>query len=199
MSIVARSRFARCANRSLIVSALVATFAGASALVILPTAAQAASRVPHTSSVCGKVSAASVSAIVGYKVPAPTAYTIPLKPTKVDYEVTGTDVICTYGAETSMATIVKAISLSVEVISKPLTEAEMQASIAKATKDAKFTFSAYSGLGVPAFYFKLSESGITGQGLTVIPNGTHYFGASVETSKITKSQLGSLAKLAEQL
>ncbi|MGC2168577.1 MAG: hypothetical protein WA580_05690 [Acidimicrobiales bacterium] len=196
MSIVARSRLVR---RRYTAPALVVVLAGASVLVVSPSTAQAASRVPHTSSICGKVSAASVSAIVGYKVPAPTSYTIALKPTKVDYEVTGSDVICTYGAETSMATIVKAISLSVEIISKPLTEAEMQASIAKATKDAKFTFSAYSGLGVPAFYFKLAEAGITGQGLTVIANGTHYYGASVETAKITKSQLGSLAKLAEQL
>lgn len=199
MSIVARSRLAHRLYRSPIAPALVIALVGASVLFASPITAQAASRAPHTSSVCGKVSAASVSAIVGYKVPAPTSYTIALKPTKVNYEVTGTDVICTYGAETSMATIVKAISLSVEVISKPLTEAEMQASIAKATKDAKFTFSAYSGLGVPAFYFKLAEAGITGQGLTVISNGTHYYGASVETAKITKSQLGSLAKLAEQL
>ncbi len=58
-------------------------------------------------------------------------------------------------------------------------------------------FLPYSGLGGPAFYFKLAEAGITGQGLTVISNGTHFYGASVETSKITKSQLGSLAKLAE--
>ncbi|HTT59754.1 MAG TPA: hypothetical protein VMF33_06865 [Acidimicrobiales bacterium] len=195
MSIVARSRLAR---RFSIASAVV-VIAGASVLVASPIPARAVSRVPHASSVCGKVSAASVSAIVGYKVPAPTTYTIALKPTKENYEVSGSDVICTYGAETSMATILKAVSLSVEIISKPLTEAQMQASIAKATKDAKFTFSAYSGLGVPAFYFKLAEAGITGQGLTVIANGTHYYGASVETAKITKSQLGSLAKLAEQL
>jgi hypothetical protein len=204
MSIVARTRLARYLHRSLLVPPLVL----AGVLIVSPTSAQAASRVAtnhayravaRKSSICAKVSAASVSAIVGYKLPAPTEYTYPLKPTRANYGVSGTNIICTYGPETSMATIVKAVSLSAEVISKPLTEAEMQASIAKATKDAKFVFSAYSGLGVPAFYFKLVEAGITGQGLTVIANGTHYYGASVETAKITKSQLGSLAKLAEQL
>ena len=98
-----------------------------------------------------------------------------------------------------MATIVKAISLSYEDINKPLTSAEMQASIAKATKDAKFTFSPYPGLGGPAFYFKLVEAGITGQGLSVATTSTHFAGASVESAKFTKSQLAALVKLAEKL
>ena len=168
-------------------------------LLASPITAHAASRVAHASSVCDKVSAASVSAIVGYKVPAATEYTVPVKPSKTDYEVTGSDVICTYGPETSMATIVKAISLSYEDINKPLTSAEMQASIAKATKDAKFTFSPYPGLGGPAFYFKLVEAGITGQGLSVATTSTHFAGASVESAKFTKSQLAALVKLAEKL
>lgn len=199
MSTDARFPLARCLHRSRLAPALVLAFAGVGVLLTTPITAQAASPVAHASSVCDKVSAASVSAIVGYKVPAATEYTVAVKPSKANYEVTGSDVICTYGAETSMATIVKAISLSFEDINKPLTSAEMQASIAKATKDAKFTFSPYPGLGGPAFYFKLVEAGITGQGLSVATSSTHFAGASVETSKITKSQLASLVKLAEKL
>jgi hypothetical protein len=199
MSTVARPHLARTIHRSLLTSSLVVVLVGAGVLLASPITAQAASRAPHASSVCAKVSAASVSAIVGYKVPAATEYTIPVKPSKADYEVTGSDVICTYGAETSMATIVKAVSLSLENINKPLTSAEMQASIAKATKDAKFTFSPYPGLGGPAFYFKLVEVGITGQGLSLSTSSTHFAGVSVESSKITKSQLASLVKLAETL
>jgi hypothetical protein len=75
----------------------------------------------------------------------------------------------------------------------------MQQSIKKASLTAKFKFSAYSGLGVPAFYFSLTESGITGQGITGVVSGTHYFGASVETKNVSMSKLAALAKLAEKL
>ena len=75
----------------------------------------------------------------------------------------------------------------------PLTPSEMQQSI------AKFKFSTYSGLGVPAFYFSLTESGITGQGITGVLGSTTYFGASVESKNVSKATLGALAKLAEKL
>jgi hypothetical protein len=145
------------------------------------------------------VSAASVSSIIGYKVPAPTSYTRSIKPAKTNYEISGTETTCTYGPETSMATIVKAVTLSWETISKPITPAEMQQSIAKVSTLAKFKFSTYSGLGVPAFYFSLSESGITGQGITGVLGGTTYFGASVESKNVSKSTIAALAKLAEKL
>jgi hypothetical protein len=152
-----------------------------------------------TSSICSKVSAASVSAIIGYKVPAPTSDTFAIKPTKTNYEISGTNTTCTYGPETSMASIVKAVTLTYEVISKPLTTAEMQASIKKASASAHFKFAPYSGLGVAAFYFSLTESGITGQGITGVADGTHYFGADVETAKVSKATLAALAKLAAKL
>jgi hypothetical protein len=152
-----------------------------------------------TSSVCNNVSAASVSAIIGYKVPAPTANTFKIKASKVNYETSGINTTCTYGAETSMATIVKAVTLSYEVISKPLTTAEMQASIKKASAAAHFKFSPYPGLGVTAYYFSLTEEGITGQGITIVADGTHYFGADVETAKVSKSTIAALAKLSEKL
>ena len=122
----------------------------------------------RASSICDKVSAASVSALIGYKVPAATAITYNIKPTKANYEISGTNTLCTYGSGKSMAALLKDVSLSIEVISKPLTSAEMQQSIAKASKTAKIKFTSYSGLGVPGFYFSVTEEGITGQGITGI-------------------------------
>jgi hypothetical protein len=98
-----------------------------------------------------------------------------------------------------MATILKAVSLTYEVISKPLTAAELQKSIEAVTKDAKFKFVPYSGLGVPGYYFSITEDNITGQGMTGIQNSTHFFGASVESKTVSKSTLSALAKLAEGL
>jgi hypothetical protein len=145
------------------------------------------------------VSAASISAIIGYKVPAGTGTTFNIKPTKENYGISGTNTVCTYGAASSMAALLKDVSLSYEVISKPLTTAEMQKSIQEASKAAKITFSAYSGLGVPAYYFSLKEAGITGQGITGVEDSTHFFGASVESKTVSKSALAALAKLAEKL
>jgi hypothetical protein len=188
--------------------------AGALVLIATPSIAQANTRSGGTvqgrlgvegaskqllSTICSKVSAASVSSVIGYKLPAPTFFTMKVKPTTENYEISGTETDCTYGAETNMATIVKAVTLSWETISKPLTTAEMQQSIAKVSKLAKFKFTTYSGLGVPAFYFSLSESGITGQGITGVIGGTTYFGASVESKTVSKSTIAALAKLAEKL
>ena len=214
MATNAPHRPARQLRRPLRCRALLLAVAGALAVVAVPAVAQAAARSGLTiqaghsvegrskalvSSICSKVSAATVSSIIGYKVPAGTSYTRSLKPTKANYEISGTDTICTYGAETSMATIVKAVTLSFETISKPITPAEMQQSLAKTSKLAHFKFSSYSGLGVPAFYFSLTESGITGQGITGVLGGTSYFGASVESKNVSKSTLAALAKLAEKL
>jgi hypothetical protein len=177
--------------------------AGALSLLVVPAVAQAASAGTPTalakSSVCDKVSAASISALIGYKVPSGTGTTFDIKPTKANYEISGTNTVCTYGAATSMAALLKDVSLSYEVISKPLTTAEMQNSIKEASKEAKFTFLPYSGLGVPGYYFSLTEAGITGQGITGVENSTHYFGASVESKTVSKSTLAALAKLAAKL
>jgi hypothetical protein len=199
--------------RSFSSRALLVGIAGVLTLVAVPAAAQAATRSgtvsgrragasPPTalaSSICSKVSAASVSSIIGYKVPAATATTFAIKPTKANYGISGTNTICTYGTATSMTALLKDVSLTYEVISKPLTTAEMQQSLEKASKGAKFKFSAYSGLGVPGFYFSLTEEGITGQGITGVANSTDFFGASVESKTVSKSTLAALAKLAEKL
>lgn len=201
-------------RRSLSYRALLVGIAGGSILLAVPTVAQAASRSGSTaqarhaaantkkamaSSICSKVSAASVSAIIGYTVPAPKTDTFAIKPTKANYGISGTNTICTYGAETSMATIVKAVTLEYEVTDKPLTAAELQASIKKASSIAKFKFTTYSGLGVPGFYFSLTEAGITGQGITGIEDGTHFFSADVENKNVSKATIAKLTELAKNL
>lgn len=197
-------------RRSLAHSSLVLAITGVSVLMAVPTVAQAASSIhgrqsnvvhvtARASSICNNVSAASVSALIGYKVPAATGTTYNIKPTKANYEISGTNTICTYGSGKSMASLLKDVSLSIEVISKPLTSAEMQASIEKASKLAKIKFSAYSGLGVPGFYFSVTEEGITGQGITGIESGTHFFSADVESKNVSKATIAALAKLAEKL
>jgi hypothetical protein len=188
--------------------------ASAVALVAVPAIAQAASRsgvtaegrsnggatIAHASSICSNVSAASISSIVGYKVPAGTGTVFKVKPTKANYDISGTNTVCTYGAATSMAALLKDVSLTYEVVSKPITSAEIQKQLQAAGKGLlKYTFVPYSGLGVPGFYFSLTEAGITGQGISGFQNSTHFFGASVESKTISKSSLAALAKLAEKL
>jgi hypothetical protein len=153
----------------------------------------------HASSLCSAVSAASISALIGYKVPAGTGTTFKIKPTKANYGISGTNIVCTYGGAASMAALLKDVSLSYEVISKPITTAEIEQSMAAVSKDIKFKFSTYSGLGVPGFYFSLSEAGIVGQGISGEQTSTRFFGASVESKTVSKSTLAALAKLAEKL
>jgi hypothetical protein len=201
-------------GRRLSSRALLVGIAGVVALVAIPTMAQAASRsgvaisgtradagtpTPRSSSICDKVSAATISSIIGYKVPAGTATTFNIKPTAANYHISGTNTVCTYGTASSMSALLKDVSLTYEVTSKPVTAAEMEQSIKKTEKLAKFTFTSYSGLGVPGYYFSLTEDGITGQGITGVQNGTHFFGSSVESKTVSKSALAALAKLAENL
>jgi hypothetical protein len=208
MVFASRSTRTRC-TRSLLVAALsVAT------LVSLPALAQASTRsggvldgrgatttkpVAHASGVCSKISAASVSALVGYKVPAGIESTFNLKPTAANFHISGVNTVCTYGGSTTMAALLKDVSLSFETVSKPLTSAELQQSLAKAEVGAKFKFVPYSGQGITGFYFSLTEAGITGQGISVEENSTHFSGASVESKTISKSTLVALAKLAEKI
>jgi hypothetical protein len=201
-------------TRQLSSGALLVGVASALSLIAVPAVAQAATQSGITvagrhagtekptslkSSICDKVSAASISSIIGYKVPAGTATTFDIKPTTANYEISGTNTVCTYGTASSMSALLKDVSLTYEVISKSLTTAEMQKSIKEASKEAKFTFTAYSGLGVPGYYFSFTEEGITGQGITGVENSTHYFGASVESKTVSKSALAALAKLAAKL
>ena len=138
-------------HRSFRWRALLLGTAAALGLVAVPAVAQASSRTELVSSYCSKVSAASVSAIVGHSVPAGSLFTDKVKPTKSNHEISAVVWSCIYGAATSAAALAKDVVLSLEVTSKPLTGAEMQYSLSQAEK-LKMKFTPYSGLGMTAFY-----------------------------------------------
>lgn len=191
----ARNRKSRRLVRSI---SLVVGIAGASVLGSVPIGAQAASRSRDTSGICSKVSAAAVSAIVGYSVPAGTAATRKLQPTAQNFGISAVVTTCTYGSEASLAAMIKDVTLTSEITSKALTAQEVQTQLAKETSAAiKVTAASYSGLGVPGVYFTVTGGGTRGVGIVGLA-GTNYFGASTD-SMLSKSKLASLAKLAQTL
>ena len=184
-------------HRSFRWRALLLGTAAALGLVAVPAVAQASSRTEHVPSYCNKVSAASVSAVVGHSVPAGSLFTDKIKPTKANHEISVVVWSCTYGAATSVAALAKDVVLSLEVTSKPLTGAEMQYSLSQAEK-LKMKFTPYSGLGMTAFYYTFTETGITIQGMVAI-SGTRNYSAGIYTKTPAVSELATLVKLAEKL
>ena len=214
MAISTPARISPRAHRHLGTRALLAGALGATLLVGISTSAQAMSNSGRTSlplagsqpsalaiasSVCSKVSASAVSAIVGYHVPPATSYAINLKATPSNFEITTTGTDCTFGAMTSEAAILKDVTLSIEVLSKPLTMTQMKQLVTKASPTLKYNFSTYPGLGGTAFHFVVTDAGITIQGITVGLSGTRFFGAVVDSKTISTSKIAALAKLAEKL
>jgi hypothetical protein len=195
------STFANLTNRTAYRSsrwrALLLGAAVALGLVAVPAVAQASSRTELVSSYCNQVSAASVSAIVGHSVPAGSLFTDKIKPTKANHEISAVVWSCTYGAATSVAALAKDVVLSLEVTSKPLTGAELQYSLSQAEK-LKMKFTPYSGLGMTAFYYTFTETGITLQGMVAI-SGTNNYSAGIYTKTPAVSKLAALVKVAEKL
>lgn len=168
------------------------------AALIGTTATTQAASAP--ASICGKVSAASVSAIVGYKVPSPTQDVVHLPADKDNYEISSVETSCTFGADKSLAEIAKSVTLDISVAAKPFTEAELLASTKKAEELSHDTFKlvSYSGLGVPGYYLTETDAGLHIQVLSGVV-GAHSFGAAVYSTTLSKSKLAALAKLAEKL
>jgi len=170
--------------------------AAASLVALLATGAQAATPSP-----CSRVSAAAVSAIVGYKVPAPIANTTHLPAVAKDHFISSVETSCTYGPQKTLPEIEKAVTLQVATTSKALSIAGVKKNLAaeeKTSHAAKWTINDYHGLGVPAVYVTLKLAGLTGQVITAV-SGTHTYGAVVESSHISLTQLASLARLAAKL
>jgi hypothetical protein len=207
------TRWSRTAFRLLRSRALLLGVAGVSVLVTVPLVAQAASRLrvttegrqavarsarPLPSSICATVSAASVSTIVGFAVPAPTTATRNLAATPANYGISAVVTTCTFGAQATVADLTKDVSLVFEVTSKPITTREIKQSLAKtASASLKIAVTSYSGLGVPAVYEITTGGGIRGEGITALV-GTKVFSANV-FSTLSMSKLASLVKLAEKL
>jgi hypothetical protein len=206
----------RSAHRSIRSRAALLGLAGVSALVLAPAVAQASSRpatsahavtahaaTPMKSTPCNAVNAGAVSAIVGWTVPAGVYDTSKIKATKANDGISATEADCTYGSETSLAALSKVVVLEVEVTSRAITTAEVQAQLKKAEAQAgsakiTYSFTPYSGLGAQAFLFKLNEDGISAEGIYAI-SGVHVFGASVFTTKLPLSKVASLARLSEKI
>jgi hypothetical protein len=172
----------------------------ASVVLVAPLVAQAGRQLSarSSSSICGKVSAASVSALVGYSVPAATIDTRNLPATSQDGEVSSVVTTCTFGTETTLAALKKDVTLQIGVTSKALSPSQVEKALSAAgSATLKVTVSSFSGLGVPGFYITEIGSGITGEVITGLV-GTRSFGASV-TQPLSKSKLASLAELAKNL
>ena len=183
---------------------------GALVLAAAPVVVNAASRSRVTtqapqstaksasSSICSKVSAAAVSAIVGYRVPAATTTTVHLKPTAQNFGVSGVTTLCVFGAQTSLAADKKAVTLTFEITSRALTAQDVKTQLATLkSAGLKITVAPYSGLGVPAFLFTETAAGIKAAGIVGLAGKT-YFGATV-LHPLPISKLASLAKLARTL
>jgi hypothetical protein len=145
--------------------------------------------------ICGKVSTAAVSAIVGYKLPAPTADTISQKATAKNDEIASTETSCSYGKDT-LAALPKDIILVDDVTSKPLTAAELKKGLAEEQK-LKIKFAPYHGLA-SSYYYQFAVGGITIRGISVL-KGVNGYGAFVYSKALPESKLASLAQLAEKL
>lgn len=173
-------------------------FTGTAVLAAAPGVAQA-SPGPGLSAaaICHEVSAASVSAIVGFSVPAATASVNNLKPTKENDEISAVVTSCTYGSEASLAALAKTVGLSYEVTSRPLTTAELKKGLSQAQK-LNMDLVPYSGLGLSAFYYKFTVGGVLTQGITGLSHKNEY-GAFVYTKAVSMSSLAALVRLAEKL
>jgi hypothetical protein len=163
----------------------------------------ALARTPETSAAtqtCAKVSASSVSSVMGYKVPAATGLTLSAKATKTNDYISGNTLSCAFGTETSMTALKKTVTLSFESLSKSVTAAEVKVLVDKTSaiaKGLKVKFSAYPALGGESFLMTFSESGFSVESL-VTANGSKLYSATVYGSLAT-SKLASLVKLSEKL
>ncbi len=179
------------------ISALAAAVACASVCAV-PAAASTAPASTATQ-LCAKVSASSVSSIIGYKVPAAVGETINEKGTKANDDIAFSALYCSFGAETSIASLKKSVSLSTETLSRSLTPGELKKLVAKEHQaiGGNLKIVSYPSLGGEAYLTTFSEAGLTISSLAV-ESGTKLFGATVQASSLT-SKLPSLVKLAEKL
>jgi hypothetical protein len=186
------------------------TVASAVVLFVVPSITQAAtySKVaiasnhtvtgsPSTSptTICDKVSAITVSTIIGYQEASVTSDTLRIKPTKANFEESGSVTACTYGSMATEADAFKTVTLMFEIFSKPLTMSEEEKSLARMSGCVKCKYSAFKGLGVPAIYTRFD----TAQGIFGELGSTRYFGAHAWNGNVSASKLAVLAKLAERL
>jgi hypothetical protein len=179
------------------ISALAAALACAAACAVTATARMANFTEPANER-CAAVSRGSVSGVVGYLLPAPVGMISAAPATKKDYNVASTTLSCTFGLGTSVASLKRAVIISEETLSRPLSAAEMQKLLALQQQSAeKIKVVPYSRLGGRAFYMTFSDATIHVESIYKA-SGRKFYGATVE-SDLSKSKLANLVRLAERL
>jgi hypothetical protein len=181
-----------------IISALAASLVCAGACAAAATARTANSSAATKQ--CSKVSAGSVSSVVGHQLPTGVGMIINEKATKKNFNVAYQTLSCTYGLETSLAALKKSVIISEETLSRSLSSKELKKllQIQQKTTGTKIKIVPYSGLGGTAYYMSFSDANIDVQSI-ITASGTKFYGATVDSSTVTKSQLASLVKLAQKL
>jgi hypothetical protein len=198
---------------------------GVAQAVALARTSQFRATPDATISICSKVSASSVSRIVGYTVPAPTTDTLTFVVDKA-LGLSATSTSCLFSVLPSATNFSpKMVSLDYEVFNKPVTlttlktaaeEEQKQVASKEKANNFKVTWSSYSGLGVPAVYYKWTASfhlpslpsGVTlpkgistnlaYQGIAAL-EGTKAYEAAVNNVTLSESKVGELARLALKL
>ena len=154
---------------------------------------------PKSSAACNKVSAGSVSSIVGNTLPLYAPYSS--STVNVAGGVFEVTVICDYG----LGQILNDVAVQHESNSKPSPfVGQSRQSFKRAFPHAKFTFVSYSGFGpdVTGTYVTVVDGGDVWQAIDGYEGGLISFGASVHSkssSRFPKSKLVELAKLAQRL
>lgn len=188
--------------------------AGATAtigLLAVPGVVAAAARpaghlvAASSASLCAGVSAAAVSSVVGYTLPAAVVTSSSGK-WGTSTTIHSSTTTCTYGAPNPMATTGQGVALAYDKLSSPPPKgeavADLKASLARAEKEmppgGKVTWKLSTQYGIPSLYFKTS---FTEQSVTITLEfefgwkGTKVAGAYA-LSDIARSKLAALEKLA---
>ena len=222
LSHLSRPRFFRYSARSLFALAAASSCVALSGATVAAASTVQANKVAVTPSVAC-ASAASVSGIVGYTVPAPTSATDSY-PVDAALNISATATDCSYDTLPTAADpyASKVVSLSYEVFNKPVTKALLkEAEAAQEAKESsaekaihfKAKYSSYSGLGVTAIYFTITSqlnipkgvplpkgmsTGFDLEGIATL-NGKISFGAGVNNLTLPKSKLADLVRLAMKI
>jgi hypothetical protein len=195
-----RSPYRSLGCRALVFTTTVALGLGMG-LVAVPGAAEAAASHAAPPATCS-ISAASVAAIVGHSVPAGTVFDSSVKATKANDGISAVVKSCIFGSETSLVALSHDVIVASEVTSRPLEGSELQHALVQA-QALKFTFTAYHGLGMKAFYYTFTMPGTTKKGIPVqgmaAINGTKIYSAGLYTGTPEVSELAALVRLAEKL
>jgi hypothetical protein len=208
---VARDRPPHRSGRSAALLVGVVGIVVALGLLVVPQVAEAASPSSATtdhvqvatspaslksSSLCGKVSAAAVSAIVGYPTPAQAlgSATTHVPATKQSHGISGVETDCVYGKGT------KSVILGYFVTSKPLTlsllESETKSSLSGTGAKVKFT--SYPGLGAQGFL--VTQGGTGGfEEIGGLTGNKAFIATTTFKGAVSLSKLASLARLAKKL